>query len=644
MRAHGIRRWTVANLAGVLAASLVLAAPVAAAQVYGVTQSSPTPTTIDYSDHVTFRGSYTCVNGVDPADLCPTTTQSYTATFALRPVGGSDFTTVATVTTSFRFTTSSSGCTSTCSVNFSVVWKAGRGAGSISVPAGVFDVRMTTTLTPDAVVLDGGLTIDHEDTTTTYTGGLAGEAGAPLALAATVADEDLGMFAGTSLYLPDINIGASSPVSFALYDATNTTLVAGPVTAFVGGGGTTMGTPSLTMPGAGTYQLRTPYPGNDYYRGSSDLNTVTGNPSTVNTPPTLDLPDPITAEATSPAGAPVSFSVAATDAEDDPDPTAACDHASGSTFALGTTTVTCSVTDADGSTTNGSFTVTVVDTTAPSVTISTTETAGSSGWFNLASNDGLPGLTVDVSTADLVGATALTCTDGGVDVGSLDPGGDSFVLGDGQHALECTAFDGAGNAGFDAVSFDVDQAPPSAVAFVGDLLDGGAYDFWFVPAAPSCTADDAVSGLATCLVSGYSDAVGTHALGATATDVAGNEATATLSYTVLPWTLVGFDGLDMSGWNTAKGGTPVQLRFEVLAGTVEITSVDAVVGLLQAQVGCGDGLALTAVTTASSRSPLRHGGGGFAWSWLAPRQPDTCWQVTVVTADGSSLAALFRLR
>ena len=82
------------------------------------------------------------------------------------------------------------------------------------------------------------------------------------------------------------------------------------------------------------------------------------------TPPTLILPDPITAPATSSAGAVVSFSASANDLVDGP-LTATCTPPSGSTFALGTTTVNCSATDSHFNTSNGSFTVTVADVTAP---------------------------------------------------------------------------------------------------------------------------------------------------------------------------------------------------------------------------------------------------------------------------------------
>ena len=75
-----------------------------------------------------------------------------------------------------------------------------------------------------------------------------------------------------------------------------------------------------------------------------------------------------TVEATSPAGAVATFADAtALDIVDGPLP-ATCDHASGDTFPVGVTTVTCSATDAHGNTGTASFTVTVTDTTAPVVT------------------------------------------------------------------------------------------------------------------------------------------------------------------------------------------------------------------------------------------------------------------------------------
>ncbi len=78
----------------------------------------------------------------------------------------------------------------------------------------------------------------------------------------------------------------------------------------------------------------------------------------VNEPPTITCPADMTAYAAEPTGVAVTFSVTATDS-DDPAPTVVCSPESGSAFAPGTTTVTCTATDPSGNTATCSFVVTV---------------------------------------------------------------------------------------------------------------------------------------------------------------------------------------------------------------------------------------------------------------------------------------------
>jgi alpha/beta hydrolase family protein/HYR domain-containing protein len=85
------------------------------------------------------------------------------------------------------------------------------------------------------------------------------------------------------------------------------------------------------------------------------------------TPPVLTVPANITAEATGPSGAAVTFSATATD-NWDPNPNVVCTPRSGSTFPLGLTTVQCTATDASGNAANGSFTVTVAQPLNPGTT------------------------------------------------------------------------------------------------------------------------------------------------------------------------------------------------------------------------------------------------------------------------------------
>jgi Tol biopolymer transport system component len=75
-------------------------------------------------------------------------------------------------------------------------------------------------------------------------------------------------------------------------------------------------------------------------------------------PPVLTVPANITVNATGPAGAVVTYTATATD-NVTLNPTVSCVPASGSTFAVGTTTVNCTATDAAGNSSTGSFTVTV---------------------------------------------------------------------------------------------------------------------------------------------------------------------------------------------------------------------------------------------------------------------------------------------
>ena len=107
---------------------------------------------------------------------------------------------------------------------------------------------------------------------------------------------------------------------------------------------------------------------------SGDIMDLAGNTGLSNTidvmvdkqsPNLVDMPSDTTAEATSPSGAAVSWT----------DPTAndalsgvasvICVPASGSTFALGTTLVTCTATDNVGNSNSSTFNVIVEDTTAP---------------------------------------------------------------------------------------------------------------------------------------------------------------------------------------------------------------------------------------------------------------------------------------
>ena len=148
------------------------------------------------------------------------------------------------------------------------------------------------------------------------------------------------------------------------------------------------------------------------------------------TTPVVTVPQDISAEATGPNGASVSWiGVTATD-DVSGVVEAACDKASGAVFPLGTTRVTCSAKDAAGNVGDNFFSVTVRDTTAPTLTVSATRTAVATS--------------VDGAAVTYTAPTATDLVDGGVTATCDKVSGSVFALG--STTVTCTATDKAGNA------------------------------------------------------------------------------------------------------------------------------------------------------------------------------------------------------
>ena len=149
------------------------------------------------------------------------------------------------------------------------------------------------------------------------------------------------------------------------------------------------------------------------------------------TAPVVTVPGPITAEAQSPDGARVTFTASAADNLDGPI-SPLCSPSSGSTFRRGTTTVTCSVTDARGNAGKGTFTVTVADTKAPALVLPSSLTVEANS--PLGSVVTYTASAVDVADGPLP-PTSIRCT---------PASGNRFPLGRTQ--VQCRAADTSGNA------------------------------------------------------------------------------------------------------------------------------------------------------------------------------------------------------
>ena len=181
------------------------------------------------------------------------------------------------------------------------------------------------------------------------------------------------------------------------------------------------------------------------------------------TPPTLTLPGNINASVNGASTKVVTFSATASDGGTALTPS--CTPASGSAFPLGSTTVSCSATDAAGNNAAGTFTVTVQDTSPPSVSI----TSAPSGTVNSRA------ASVSFSASD---GTTSCRVDGGGFAGCGSPA--SYTgLADGSHTFVVRAEDAAHNTASASATWTIDATPPvltlptSAVTVEADGPSGG---------------------------------------------------------------------------------------------------------------------------------------------------------------------------
>ena len=207
------------------------------------------------------------------------------------------------------------------------------------------------------------------------------------------------------------------------------------------------------------------------------------------TAPAVTAPANVTAEATSPLGAVVAFNNAT--ATDIVGVTfgPSCSPASSSTFALGTTTVRCSATDAKGNIGEAFFTVTVRDTIAPTVTAPGNVTAEATSAAGAVATYGAA-----VAT-DAVGVVSLTYS---------QASGTTFPLG--TTTVTVTATDAAGHASSAPFTITVRDTTPPVIT----SLSTNAPTLWppnhkMVAVTVSVTTSDAVSGVTTRIISATSN-------------------------------------------------------------------------------------------------------------------------------------------
>ena len=232
------------------------------------------------------------------------------------------------------------------------------------------------------------------------------------------------------------------------------------------------------------------------------------------TPPLLTQPpDIFNVPALDANGAVVMYALPTATDNDDPNPVVSCAPASGSLFPLGSTTVTCTATDAVGNTSTVTFIVDVVDATPPAVVCPAPSQVVADA------------ITGQAPIPDLLGAVLATdnVTPSGAIVLSQSPAAGA-LLGVGVHTVTVTATDGAGNSHTCTTTVEVVDVTPPVIGPTVNHSEVATGEFTTVVYLEPVATDNADPSPAVDCVPppGSSFPVGFTTVTCTATDAGGN--------------------------------------------------------------------------------------------------------------------------
>ncbi|MBZ5630731.1 MAG: HYR domain-containing protein [Acidobacteriia bacterium] len=328
--------------------------------------------------------------------------------------------------------------------------------------------------------------------------------------------------------------------------------------------------------------------------------------------PKLMLPENQTAEATGPSGAAVNFTTSATDfagASVD----VSCVPVSGSTFPLGTTTVDCSATDTHNIKAEGSFTVTVVDTTRPNLTLPANMSKEATSATGAA-------VTYSASAIDLVdGSVAVSCVPGS---------GSTFPL-DTTTVVTCSATDAHNNTAQGSFTVRVVDTTPPSLTLPANIPAIAAFALGAFVTYSGASATDLVSGsvpVSCSPASGRLFGPGSTTVNCSATDAHNNKGQGGFTVTVtFAWS--GFlRPINPDGSSVFKRGSTVPVKFQLTGRSAGIVALVARLYVARVSNGIvGD------YARAQSNSNI---GNFFRYDWAA-RQYIFDWETKSVSSTGT---------
>jgi hypothetical protein len=143
----------------------------------------------------------------------------------------------------------------------------------------------------------------------------------------------------------------------------------------------------------------------------------------------------------------------------------------------------------------------------------------------------------------------------------------------------------------------------------------------------------------------------------------------TATFTIAAWSLAGFyqpvgeasSKIQTPGsaallpaattvWNTVKNGSTVPFKFNVFvsSGGTELTNVADVIGFTATKVGCTAGaedpVDVEFVTTGATALRYDTTAHQFIQNWQTPKGAGSCYRVTMMAKDGSTISAFFKTK